>query len=103
MQLREEPAVGDLIYCHSIGSKYGWYLNQVAIVVNYASNPTELDPSNFKYNIYLPEFRKYYDVTSKDFENGNTEIISKINGSMSTAKLKDLSQRISLYKRGKSK
>tara|TARA_Y100001963_G_C6539212_1_gene334733 strand:+ start:140 stop:454 length:315 start_codon:yes stop_codon:yes gene_type:complete len=71
---------GDLIFCHAIGSKYGWYLNQLGLVVSTRSNPIETNPANYEFELYLFNHNDYQNIQSKDFDIGNVEIISKKNG-----------------------
>ena len=92
MVYEEEPTIGDLIYCHAIGSKYGWYLNQIAIVVGYNSKPTETNLSNFEYKIYLPGFKKFDNIDSREFKKGNAEIIAKANGTIYSRKISDIEE-----------
>jgi hypothetical protein len=91
---REEPGIGDLIYCYAVGSPAGWFINQIAIVVNYHSSPTELDQSNFEYRIYLPSYRNFYNITSQEFEKGNADILSKVDGTMTSHKTKKIIKKI---------
>ena len=62
--------VGDLIFCHAVGSKYGWYLNQVGLI----ANKTKDD-----FDIYL-NCGRWEIIRQKDVEEGKIEIISKANG-----------------------
>ena len=73
---------GDLIFCHAVGSKYGWYLNQLALVVYSAPNPIDTNPANYEFKLYLFNHSDYQTIQSKDFDIGNVEIISKKNGSV---------------------
>jgi len=106
MVYEEEPNIGDLVYCHAIGSKYGWYLNQVAIVVGYISKPTKEDKSNFEYKIYLPSTQYYDNVDSQEFKKGNIEIIAKANGTIYSRKIseiEELTKKLNRSKRTKRK
>ena len=91
---REEPGIGDLIYCYAVGSPAGWFINQIAIVVDYHSNPIEIDQSNFEYKIYLPSYRNFYSISSQEFEKGNAEILSKVNGTSDSYKIKKIITKI---------
>jgi hypothetical protein len=91
------PIVGDLVYCHCIGSIYGWYLDEVGIVVahqtshyvgaNQKNQCRKADrlPNDKKYvelfaqqyDIYLPTFQKTLKAEYNAFENGDVEIITK--------------------------
>ena len=85
--------IGDLIFCHAIGSKYGWYLNQIAIVVSCVQNPLKEDPSNYEFKLYVFSYRDYQLIQSKDFEKGNVEIISKESGGrINIDRIKELSR-----------
>jgi len=94
MLLREEPGIGDLIYCYAVGSPAGWFINQVAIVIDYHSNPIEVDQSNFEYRIYLPSFRNFYNISSQEFEKGNAEVLSKVDGTSNSHKVKKIIKKI---------
>jgi len=65
--------VGDLIFCHAVGGKYGWYLNQVAVVL--AANPTK-----DVYTLYLTQHKKRFIVKGEEFHNGSVELISSVTG-----------------------
>jgi len=92
MMHEEEPNIGDLVYCHAVGSKYGWYLNKLAIVVGYIAKPTEEDHSNFEYKIYLPEFKQFDNIESHEFKKGNVEIIAKANGTIYSRKISEIEE-----------
>jgi len=91
------PIVGDLVYCHCIGSIYGWYLDEVGIVVDHQTShyvgasdklqcrKRDRVPIDKKYvelfaqqyDIYLPTFQKTLKVEYNAFENGDLEIITQ--------------------------
>jgi len=71
---------GDLIFCHAVGSKYGWYLNQLAIVVDSGPEPIKDNPANYMFKLYLFSHDDYQVIQTKDFDIGNVEIISRKNG-----------------------
>ena len=71
---------GDLIFCHAVGSKYGWYLNQIALVTSRKRNPIDLNPANYEFRLYVFSFKDYQTVQSEDFEKGNVEVIAKKDG-----------------------
>ena len=70
---KKVPTAGDLVYCHCIGSKMGWYLNKVGLVINENTKPKN---ENFRYQIYvLDEARSLY-ASADDFQKDSIEIIS---------------------------
>ena len=40
------PKVGDLVYCHAIGSKYAWYIDQLGIILDAVPKPLAERPLN---------------------------------------------------------
>ena len=72
--------VGDLLFCHTVGNKYGFHINQLGII-------TEGNPRETRYRIFLGS-GKFSEVTQNDLEKGNVEIISKANGAYVKTKLK---------------
>ena len=64
--------IGDLVFCHTIGNKMGWRLNQVGIVV--AGNSRSP-----RYRAFLSS-GTYDEFTMSDVEKGSVEIIAKANG-----------------------
>jgi len=65
---------GDLLFCHAVGNKYGWYLNQIAVVI-------DVNAENRRYMIYMSTNGKKMCIKESDFVSGNVEIISGTNGS----------------------
>ncbi len=65
-------AIGDLVFCHTIGNKLGWRLNQIGIVVAGSKK-------NTRFRAFLSS-GGYDEFTTVDMENGNIEIIAKANG-----------------------
>ena len=45
--------IGDLVYCHAVGSKYGWHLDKVGIVV-------DASPAN------IAERKEWFDLSAKE-------------------------------------
>jgi hypothetical protein len=87
-----EPQLGDLVYCHCVGSKYGWYLDQLGIIatektshhVNMSQTKRSIAPKPPMpelfakvYDIYLTKLKITVCVDYHAFENGDLEIISK--------------------------
>ena len=64
--------IGDLEFCHTIGNKLGWRLNQIGIVVAGSKK-------NTRFRAFLSS-GGYDEFTTVDMENGNIEIIAKANG-----------------------
>ena len=64
--------IGDLVFCHTIGNKMGWRLNQVGIVVAGSKR-------NTRYRAYLNS-GTYDEFTAADVEKGSIEIIAKASG-----------------------
>ena len=64
--------IGDLVFCHTIGNKMGWRLNQIGIVVAGSKR-------NTRYRAYLNS-GTYDEFTATDVEKGSVEIIAKANG-----------------------
>jgi len=78
---KNSPKVGDLVYCHAIGSKYAWYIDQLGIVLEIVAKPLlPSSPKNKVYKIWLMDQNRYQWVESRDFRVGNIEIIKKENG-----------------------
>jgi len=63
---------GDLLFCHAVGNKYGWYLNQLAVVI-------ATDDVRQRYIIYMSTNRKHMTIQDSDFTSGNVEVISGAN------------------------
>lgn len=83
---------GDLLFCHAVGSKYGWYLNQLALIIDTQANPIDNNPANYEFKLYLFNHKEYKYIQSKDFDVGNVEVISKKNGSsVNAGRLRELS------------
>jgi len=78
--LKSLANIGDLIFCHAIGSQYGWYLNQLALVVEREVHPIKENPANYEYGVYMFTYRDYQKVQSAEFDKGNVEIIAKNGG-----------------------
>jgi hypothetical protein len=72
--------IGDLLFCHTVGNKYGFQVNQLGIVIESA-----LKNSGFR--IFLGS-GKISEVTQADLEKGNVEIISKAQGTQVKTNLK---------------
>lgn len=64
--------IGDLLYCHTVGNKYGFQVNQLGII-------TESVFKNSGFRIFLGS-GKFSEVTQSDLERGNVEIVSKARG-----------------------
>ena len=64
--------IGDLVFCHTIGNKMGWRLNQVGIVVAGSTK-------NTRFRAFLSS-GGFDEFTTTDVENGNIEIIAKASG-----------------------
>jgi len=64
--------VGDLLFCYTVGNRYGWHLNQVGLV-------TEGNPRKTKFRVFLGSGR-FSEVTQGDLAKGNIEILSKSSG-----------------------
>jgi len=64
--------IGDLVFCHTIGNKMGWRLNQIGVVVASSKKDT-------RYRTFLSS-GGYDEFTTLDIENGNVELIAKANG-----------------------
>jgi len=77
---KNSPIIGDLVYCHAIGSKYAWYIDQLGIVLDVISKPLAERPSNKEYKIWLMDQGRYQWVESRGFNLGNVEIIRKESG-----------------------
>jgi len=64
--------IGDLLFCHTVGNKYGFQVNQVGIII-------EGNRRRTRFRIFLGS-GKFLEVTQIDLEKGNVEIISKAKG-----------------------
>jgi len=65
---------GDLLFCHAVGNKYGWYLNQIAVVI-------AVEEAAQRYIIYMSANGKKMRIKDSDFLTGNVEVISGTDGS----------------------
>jgi len=77
---KNSPKVGDLVYCHAIGSKYAWYIDQLGIILDIISKPLAERPLNKEYKIWLMDQSRYQWVESRDFSLGSIEVIRKESG-----------------------
>jgi hypothetical protein len=86
------PKVGDLVYCHCVGSQYGWYLNQAGLIVeeltrHYVTKTksplqgekTVTDLFAKAYKIYLTDVKKTVIADYTTFDCGDIEIITGYN------------------------
>ena len=87
MIVHSEAGDGDLIFCHAVGSNYGWYLNELAIVVNYEQKPKKVNPANYEYKIYLFRYESYHTISSDDFRKNNVEILARADGNNKNIKM----------------
>ena len=70
---KKAPKTGDLVYCHCIGSKLGWYINKIGLVL---TDNTKIKNENFRYKIYvLDEARSLY-ASVEEFRKDSIEVIS---------------------------
>ncbi len=76
----KEAKIGDLVYCHAIGSKYAWYIDQLGIILDIIPKPLAERPLNKEYQIWLMDQCRYQWVESRDFNIGNIEVIRKESG-----------------------
>tara|TARA_R100000664_G_C2729207_1_gene120236 strand:- start:470 stop:760 length:291 start_codon:yes stop_codon:yes gene_type:complete len=76
----KEPKIGDLVYCHAIGSKYAWYIDQLGIILDIVPKPLAERPLNKTYQIWLMDQSRYQWIESRDFNLGNVEVIRKDDG-----------------------
>ena len=74
--------VGDLVFCHTIGNKYGWHLNQIGLV-------TEGNTRKTRFKVFLGS-GKFSEITQNDLVKGNIEILSKISGGKIKTKLQKI-------------
>ncbi len=73
IKLKKAPIAGDLVYCHCIGSKMGWYLNKIGLVLK---EDVKTKNEKFRYKIYmLDEARSLY-ASADDFQKDSIEVIS---------------------------
>lgn len=77
---KNSPKIGDLVYCHAIGSKYAWYIDQLGIILDVIAKPLVERPLNKEYKIWLMDQGRYQWVESRDFNLGNIEVIRKDKG-----------------------
>ena len=71
--------IGDLLFCHTVGDKYGWQVNQLGIITE-GSHQTW-------FRIFLGS-GSFLKVSQSDLERGNVEIISKAKGDQVKTRLK---------------
>tara|TARA_R100001594_G_scaffold51564_1_gene84976 strand:+ start:452 stop:742 length:291 start_codon:yes stop_codon:yes gene_type:complete len=74
------PKIGDLVYCHAIGSKYAWYIDQLGIILDILPKPLAERPLNKEYKIWLMDQGRDQWIESRDFNLGNVEVIRKESG-----------------------
>tara|TARA_Y100000034_G_C6706511_1_gene311854 strand:- start:288 stop:554 length:267 start_codon:yes stop_codon:yes gene_type:complete len=72
--------IGDLLFCHTVGNKYGFQINQLGII-------TEGNKRQTRFRIFLGSGR-FSEVTQIDLDKGNVEIISKAKGPQVNTRLK---------------
>jgi len=72
--------VGDLLFCHTVGNRLGWHLNQVGIV-------TEGNKRKTRFRVFLGS-GNFSEVTQTDLAKGNVQIISKASGEQISSNLK---------------
>ena len=75
-----DPKIGDLIYCHAIGSKYEWYTDQLGVILDIVDSPKPLDLTNKEYKIWLMDQQRDQIIESSDFKLGNVEVLTKEKG-----------------------
>tara|TARA_Y100000296_G_scaffold83834_1_gene115721 strand:+ start:8 stop:289 length:282 start_codon:yes stop_codon:yes gene_type:complete len=73
MKVLGKIETGDLLFCHAIGNKYAWFVNQIGVV-------GESNKRKTRFKVYLSS-GKFSEVTQVDLEKGNVEIVAKANGS----------------------
>jgi hypothetical protein len=66
-----QPKQGDLVYCHCVGDKYGWFMDRMAIVTEL--NTEEKDDY---YKVYILDTQKSIFVNPNDFVETKVEIVS---------------------------
>jgi len=72
--------IGDLLFCHTVGNKYGFQINQMGII-------TEGNKRQTRFRIFLSS-GNFSEVTQIDLDKGNVEIISKAKGPQVNTRLK---------------
>ena len=73
IKLKKAPIAGDLVYCHCIGSKMGWYLNKVGLVLKENIKETN---DRFRYEIYVLDEARFMHASAEDFQKDSIEVIS---------------------------
>jgi hypothetical protein len=89
-----KPKVGDLVYCHIVGSTLGWYLDQLGIIVHTITPIIAVPPATTRstsriYEIYLLNKGNTERVSFEDFKKGSIEVITKAG----EAKIKEISEK----------
>ena len=77
-----KPKVGELVYCHIVGSTLGWYLDQLGIIVHTITPKVAVPPATTKsnsriYDIYLLNTGNTERASFEDFKKGSIEVITK--------------------------
>ena len=73
IKLKKTPIAGDLVYCHCIGSKLGWYLNKVGLVLKENIKETN---DRFRYEIYVLDEARFMHASADDFAKNSIEVIT---------------------------
>ena len=69
-----------MLFCHTVGNRFGWHLNQVGIV-------TEGNKRKTRFRVFLCS-GNFSEVTQTDLIKGNVQIISKASGEQISSNLK---------------
>jgi len=72
--------IGDLVFCHACGSKYGWVLNQLGLVRDVVMVAKTQKKSVKIYKIWIFNMNRVELVENSDFEQKNLELVSRANG-----------------------
>lgn len=66
-----QPKTGDLVYCHCVGDKYGWFMDRMAIVTSLSANEKDA-----YCKLYILDTQKSIHINPSDFVETKVEIVS---------------------------
>jgi len=74
------PKIGDMVYCHAVGSKYGWYIDQLGIILDITNVALCGSQADAQYKIWLNDQQRVQLVEHRDFTIGNIEVVTREKG-----------------------
>jgi len=80
MAMEPYAEVGDLVFCHTCGNKYGWTLNQFGLVQRISVVSETRSTALRVYRIWLFGLNQTELVRDDDFKKKNLELVSRASG-----------------------